>query len=149
MNIEPIGVVHSPIAEPTDEGWGQVIAEICLQEWLAPALQGLEQFSHAIIVYYLHQSPFDPQQPLVRRPRGLDDMPPLGLFAQRSRHRPNPIGVTAVEIVAVRGNVLAVKGLDAIDGTPVLDIKPYYPAYDRVEAPRTPAWVDELMAGYF
>ncbi len=149
MKIESIGVVHSPITEPTDIGWGQVIAEIRLKDWLAPALQGLEQFSHAVIVYYLHQSPFDPQQPLARRPRGLENMPPLGLFAQRSRHRPNPIGGTAVEIVSVHENVLTVKGLDAIDGTPILDIKPYYPMYDRIESPRTPSWVDELMVGYF
>ena len=76
-------------------------------------------------------------------------MPLVGAFAQRAKHRPNPIGITAVEILAAEGNVLTVRGLDAIDGTPVLDIKPYLPAFDRVDDARVPAWIEKLMEGYF
>jgi tRNA (Thr-GGU) A37 N-methylase len=75
-------------------------------------------------------------------------MPEVGIFAQRAKHRPNSIGVTAVELVTVEGNVVIVRGLDAIDGTPVLDVKPYIPVFDRREA-ETPGWVDELMKDYF
>ena len=76
-------------------------------------------------------------------------MPKVGIFSQRAKNRPNPIGVTAAEIVAVGHDYLVVRGLDAIDGTPILDIKPYYPHFDRIEAPRVPEWVDRLMKGYF
>jgi tRNA (Thr-GGU) A37 N-methylase len=76
-------------------------------------------------------------------------MPEVGLFAQRARHRPNPIGVTAVKLLRRDKNRLFVEGLDAINGTPVLDVKPYVPAYDTVEAARIPEWVTRLMERYF
>ena len=75
-------------------------------------------------------------------------MPLVGIFAQRGKDRPNQIGMTAVEVLSVSDDALVVRGLDAIDGTPVLDIKPYYPMYDRRDA-RVPEWVDRLMDGYF
>jgi tRNA-Thr(GGU) m(6)t(6)A37 methyltransferase TsaA len=149
MYLEPIGSVRSPATEAGDEGWGDVVTEIHLRDDLAAGLQGIEQFSHLVVVFYMHRSDFDPQIHLVRRPRGWADMPALGIFAQRAKHRPNPIGVTAVELVGRDGNVLTVRGLDAIDGTPVLDVKPYFPEFDRVESPVVPAWVERLMAGYF
>jgi tRNA (Thr-GGU) A37 N-methylase len=76
-------------------------------------------------------------------------MPLLGVFAQRGRMRPNPVGITAVPVVRVEPGRLIVRGLDAIDGTPVLDIKPYFPILDRVEEPRVPEWVGRLMKCYF
>jgi tRNA-Thr(GGU) m(6)t(6)A37 methyltransferase TsaA len=149
MDMKPIGHVKSPEAEPIDEHWGDVLSEIHLDDALAPGLRGLEQFSHIIVIFLMHQSTFDPDAHLVRRPQGRTDMPELGIFAQRAKHRPNPIGVTAVELIAVEGHVIRVRGLDAIDGTPVLDIKPYFPAFDRVAHPVVPEWVDRLMGGYF
>jgi tRNA (adenine37-N6)-methyltransferase len=149
MNFEPIGVVKSPVKEQTDEKWGQVISEIHLNAELAPGLAGLKDFSHVIVVFYMHQAKWNPQPDLVRRPQGRADMPLLGIFSQRAKHRPNPMGITAVELVEVRVNVVKVKGLDAIDGTPVLDIKPYFPEYDRPETVKTPAWVAQLMEKYF
>jgi tRNA-Thr(GGU) m(6)t(6)A37 methyltransferase TsaA len=76
-------------------------------------------------------------------------MPVLGIFAQRAKHRPNPIGITAVQLLSVKDNIITVKGLDAIDGTPVIDIKPYFPQYDRVEKAKIPEWVSRLMVNYF
>jgi len=76
-------------------------------------------------------------------------MPQIGIFAQRARHRPNPIGITAVRLIGVEGRVLSVRGLDAIDGTPVLDIKPYFPVYDHDSGAVVPEWVERLMKGYF
>ncbi len=148
MNIQPIGIIKSPITEGVDENWGSVISEIVIDESLADGLQGLDQFSHVIVIFWMHQSTFNPNE-LVRRPRGRDDMPLLGVFAQRAKHRPNPIGITPVELIKIEKNVITVKGLDAIDGTPVLDLKPYFPIFDRVDPARVPEWVDRLMAGYF
>lgn len=144
-----MGVVRSPVTEPVDHGWGLVTSEIELESAYHGALRGLEDFSHAVIVCLLHRARYQPELHRVRRPRGQADMPEVGIFAQRAKDRPNPIGLTAVEIVAVDGDRLTVRGLDAVDGTPVLDIKPYYPIYDRVESPRVPEWVGRLMSGYF
>ncbi len=149
MNIEPIGTVKSPVTEGVDKDWGKVTSRIEIDGRWAPGLSGLDQFSHVIVVFYMHQSTFTPQSDLIRRPQGREDMPLTGIFAQRAKHRPNPIGITAVRLVSVNGNILTVKGLDAIDGTPVLDIKPYFPVFDRVDSPRVPEWVSRLMADYF
>ena len=78
----------------------------------------------------------------------MRNMPLVGIFSQRGKNRPNQIGITSVEIIAVTDDTLVVKGLDAVDGTPVLDIKPYYPVYDKKEA-TVPEWVDRLMEHYF
>jgi len=149
INIEEIGRVKSPVLEPTDENWGSIESEIHLNPTLAAGLRGLEKFSHLIVIFFMHQASFDTEKHLLRRPQGRDDMPELGIFAQRAKHRPNPIGITAVELLGREGNVLQVRGLDAIDGTPVLDIKPYFPIFDRVDHAAVPHWVEQLMAGYF
>ncbi len=149
MNIEPIGMVKSPVKDPVDSGWGTVESEIHLHEEFAPGLQGIEDWSHVIVIYHLHQISFNPENDLIRRPRGQADMPEVGIFAQRARHRPNMIGITAVKVLGVEGNVLKVKGLDAIDGSPVLDIKPYAPVYDGVYDPAVPVWFVRMMQGYF
>ena len=81
---------------------------------------GLQNFSHAIIVTYLHQANYERGKHLQRRPRGQEDMPKVGIFSQRAKDRPNPIGITAVKIQNVNENYLEVQGLDAIDGTPIL-----------------------------
>lgn len=149
MNLEPIGTVKSPITEEVVEHWGEVVSEIVLDEALAPGLQGLEQFSHLLVIFYMHQAQFNPSTDLLRRPRGRADMPLLGIFAQRPKMHPNPIGITTVQLLEVTGNRVKVKGLDAIDNTPILDIKPYFPIFDRVDNARTPEWVDRLLQGYF
>ncbi len=149
ITLTPIGIVRCSVTEEIDHGWGGIVSEIVLDEALAPGLVGLEQFSHAIIIYHMHQARFNPATDLQRRPRGRADMPLLGIFAQRPKHHPNSIGITAVEIVEVSGNMLKVRHLDAIDGTPVLDIKPYFPIFDRVDNARTPEWVDRLLQDYF
>lgn len=149
MQIEPVGVVRSPVKEALDENWGEVVAEIHLRPELAPGLLGIDQWSHVMVVYSMHEARFDPASDLVHRPRGRDDMPELGVFAQRERLRPNGIGVSAVEIIGVAGNVLTVRRLDAIDGTPVLDIKPWAEVYDNVSGALTPFWFLRLMQGYF
>lgn len=149
ITLDPIGHVASPVTAQTDEGWGDVVSRIELLPRYHGALAGLEEFSHAIVVTHLHEARFDVARHLRRRPRGLASMPEIGIFAQRAKDRPNPLGVTAVEIVSVADDALTVRGLDAIHGTPVLDLKPYVPAFDRVPGATTPDWVNRLMAGYF
>jgi tRNA-Thr(GGU) m(6)t(6)A37 methyltransferase TsaA len=147
--LQPIGTVKSPVRDPVDEGWGTIESHIVLEPGLRAGLRGLADFSHVMVVSLLHGARFEAERHLVRRPRGLADMPELGIFAQRAKDRPNPIGVTVCPIVSVNDDGLTVTGLDAIDGTPILDLKPYFPVFDTAPSARVPEWVDRLMAGYF
>ena len=130
--------------------WADVESRIELDPRYAAGLAGLNEFSHVVVVFHLDRiAPFDPHKQLARNPRGMEDLAPVGVFAQRTKFRPNPIGVTAVELVAVDDKGITVRGLDALDGTPVLDIKPYIPAFEVKDGARMPAWVDRMMDGYF
>ncbi|SEM82460.1 tRNA-Thr(GGU) m(6)t(6)A37 methyltransferase TsaA [Syntrophus gentianae] len=149
IQLKPVGFISSPVTEQADEKWGGVISRVLLQPEYIGALSGLEDFSHAMIITYLHQAKYEKEKHLQRRPRDLDSMPKIGIFSQRAKDRPNPIGVTTVKIITVKDDYIEVQGLDAINGTPILDIKPYYPHYDKVDAPKTPEWVDKLMEKYF
>jgi len=149
IKLKPIGFVSSPVTERMDENWGEITSKIILQSEYSGALLGLEGFSHAIILTYLHQAHYEKEKHLQRKPRNLEKMPKVGIFSQRAKNRPNPIGVTAVEIVSVGDDYLEVKGLDAINDTPILDIKPYYPDYDKIDSPKIPEWVNRLMKNYF
>jgi tRNA-Thr(GGU) m(6)t(6)A37 methyltransferase TsaA len=149
MDVAPIGIVRSAAAQQMDEAWGGVESEIHVDDAWASGLRGIDGFSHALIVFWMHEARFDAATDLVRRPRGRADLPETGIFAQRAKHRPNPIGITAVRVLGCDGKVLRVRGLDAIDGTPVLDIKPYVAAFDRVDVATQPAWMDDIMRDYF
>lgn len=149
IKLEQIGVVNNRVEHKKDNLWGEEISEIILDETLSGGLDGLLDFSHAIIIYYLDKANFIKEKHLQRRPQNREDMPLVGIFSQRGKDRPNYIGMTAVQIVSVNNNILTVKGLDAINGTPVLDIKPYYPMYDCKENATVPEWVIRLMEHYF
>lgn len=148
MEFVIIGEVKSPITEAVDMNWGEVVSEIILKPEYAPGLLGLGDFSHAIILTYLHEAKYDPDLHLRRHPQERKDMPLLGIFAQRARHRPNRIGVTACKILEVTNNSLKVLALDAINGTPVVDVKPYVPFYDTRDA-YIPEWMNKMMKDYF
>ena len=147
--LKPIGYVNSDVRETVDENWGNVVSRVELYPEYHGGLEGLREFSHVIILTFLNKSNYKKERHLKRRPRGFDSMPLVGIFSQRAKERPNPIGVTAVEIVNVGEDFLEVRGLDAINKTPVLDIKPYFPQYDRVEKPAVPEWANQLMKNYF
>ena len=149
MNYQPIGIVKSPVKKGVDSDWGKVISEIIINKEFTDGLNGIDSFSHIMVIFEMHQSMWSPENDLVRRPQGRTDMPLIGIFAQRAKHRPNPIGITSVRLLGVEGNILRVQGLDAIDETPVLDIKPYFPQYDMISDNLKPEWVDRLMSGYF
>jgi tRNA-Thr(GGU) m(6)t(6)A37 methyltransferase TsaA len=144
--LRPIGVVRNRVMEPMPEGWEAVESRIVLRPELAPALLGLSDYSHLYVLFWLHRVPPHLRGTRLQlHPRDRQDLPLQGLFATRSQLRPNPIGVTVARLLSVRGNVLRVMGLDAIDGTPVLDLKPYVPYYDAVPDARQPGWVDSLQ----
>lgn len=149
MNFDPIGVVNNGVKDARDEDWSRVVSEIRLHSELAKGLSELAQFSHVVVLFHMHEAVFDAEQHLVRRPRDRSDMPLAGIFAQRARHRPNPIGSTTVALDRVEGSSVFVRGLDAIDGTPVLDLKPHVPAFDSPSSARQPEWMLRLMRGYF
>lgn len=147
--VRPIGSVRSPVSEPVDSDWGPVESRIVLEPAVRAGLRGLGEFSHVVVVALLHLAAFDPARHLIRRPRGLATMPELGIFAQRAKDRPNPLGISVVRLVSVESDGITVRGLDAIDGTPILDLKPYFPEFDSASNAVVPAWVAELMRGYF
>jgi len=147
--FKPIGFIKSDIKEKIDCNWGEVISEIVINKELEDGLKGLEDFSHVIIVYHLNEAKFIKDKHLVRLPQGRKDMPEIGIFSQRAKDRPNAIGVTSVKLLSIQQNIVKVQGLDAIDETPVLDIKPYYPKFDLKENAVTPEWVNILMKDYF
>jgi tRNA-Thr(GGU) m(6)t(6)A37 methyltransferase TsaA len=149
ITLRVIGTVRNGRASAADQGWGSVVSTLEIAPEFAAGLEGLGAFSHVVVVFYMHLDPDREPPTLVRRPRGRDDMPALGVFAQRGRMRPNPLGVTACEIVRVIPGRLVVRGLDAVEGTPVLDLKPYFPVFDRRDDARVPEWVGTLMEGYF
>jgi len=146
--MQPVGYVQNQVHDKKDDAWGGDLSTIILENEYHTGLKGLEGFSHAMVIFYLDQAKYERETHLQRRPRDRDDMPMVGIFSQRTKDRPNNIGVTTVQIVSVDDKSLTVKGLDAIDGTPVLDIKPYYPVFDKREA-HVPEWVDRLMEHYF
>lgn len=149
VTLRVIGTVRNGRRDAADAGWGDLESAIELAPGLAEGLAGLDAFTHALVVFHMHEDPDGEPPALQRRPRGRADMPRLGVFAQRGRMRPNPLGVTAVRLLRVEPGRAVVRGLDALDGTPVLDLKPYVPAFDRRDDARVPEWMDRLMAGYF
>lgn len=141
VTLEPIGWVRNGVRRPSRRrDWGAVRSDLVLREDLAEALLGLEDYSHVLVLTWLHLT--GPEERALRRiyPQGDRRYPLQGVLALRTPARPNPIGVTAARLLAVRGHVLEVAGLDAVHGTPVLDVKPYLPQYDAVPEARTPDW---------
>ena len=148
IEIEPIGYVKNKVEDRKDVAWGEDNSTIYLEKKYISGLKGLEDFSHVIILYYLDKAKYDKEKHLQRRPQNRDDMPLVGILSQRGKDRPNQIGMTSVKVLDVSEDRIVVKGLDAVDGTPVIDIKPYYPVYDKKDA-SVPEWVDRLMEHYF
>jgi tRNA-Thr(GGU) m(6)t(6)A37 methyltransferase TsaA len=150
FSVRPIGVVHSSRHQPVDDDWGDVTATITLLPPFGPAsVTGLDDFSHIEVLFVFHGVEPASVHTGARHPRGNPDWPEVGIFAQRGKDRPNRIGLCTCELVEVAGNAITVRGLDAIDGTPVLDIKPYLQEFAPQQPVRQPAWSHELMAGYF
>jgi tRNA-Thr(GGU) m(6)t(6)A37 methyltransferase TsaA len=150
LELKPIGVVRSPRQDLRDDFWGKVDAEIVLAEHLPDeALAGLGDFSHVEVIFLMDRVDPAKIETGARHPRERMDWPLVGIFAQRGKARPNRFGLTRGTIQKVDGRVLTVRGLDAIDGTPVLDIKPWLAEFAPIGETRQPSWATELMADYY
>ena len=149
--IRPIGYVRGGRKEPVDDDWGKVEADIVLDaaQFSDESTAGLSDFSHLTVVYQFHLVGDAEVQSGSRHPRGRTDWPKVGIFAQRGKGRPNRIGVTTCDIVSVNGLTVRVRGLDAIDGTPVLDIKPHMTGFEPRGPVREPQWVKDIMKEYW
>ena len=149
--MQPIGFVRGGRGQATKDHWGANRCRIELDpDRFGPeALAGLEQVSHIEAVFFFHLHADEPTETGARHPRDRADWPKVGIFAQRGRMRPNRIGLSACRVVAVNGLAVEVEGLDAVDGTPVLDIKPVWSGNAPRGPFREPQWAKELMANYW
>lgn len=165
VTLTPVGVICSEITEPmlrADENGlsleehqekiethrdkvKAMVSEIIIDPSLSGILDGIEGFSHILVLYWPHLVPQERRSLQKVHPMGRKDIPKQGIFATCSPARPNPVLVTAVKLVERKNNILTVRGLEAVDGSPVLDIKPYNPGYYRVEDPILPEWMKKLL----
>jgi tRNA-Thr(GGU) m(6)t(6)A37 methyltransferase TsaA len=149
LTLTPIATIHNSRTSIKDDHWGEVISEIVLAEDIpTSAFSNIDLFSHLEIIYYFHQLGNN-KVVFSRHPRDNAEWPDMGLFAQRTKDRPNRIGLCTVELLEHSGRSLFVRKLDAIDGTPVLDIKPVFREFSPMGPIVQPEWVAELMKAYW
>jgi tRNA (adenine37-N6)-methyltransferase len=152
ISLAPVGVVVGGRAEAVDDDWGAVEAVIRLDatRFGPDAVAGLDEFSHLVVVFQFHLVDPGAVQTGARRPRGNPDWPEVGMFAQRARMRPNRLGVSTCRLLGLAGLDLHVRGLDAVAGSPVLDVKPFMREFEPPAAEvAQPSWSTELMRGYY
>ena len=151
ISMRPIGRVIGGRTEVVDDAWGPETAIIGLDpgEVEAGATDGLADFSHVEVVFYFDRVDESAVCRGTRHPRGRTDWPSVGILAQRAKDRPNRIGVTVCRLVGIRPYIIEVAGLDAVAGTPVLDVKPYLAEFAARGDVHQPVWSTELMAGYW
>lgn len=149
--IAAIGRVHCARAEPIDDEWDAFPATIELDasRFGPESLQGLDAFSHVEILYVFDQVDDTEINTAARHPRGRADWPKVGIFAQRGKGRPNRIGATVCRVLSIEGTRVSVLGLDAINGTPVIDIKPVMSGFQPRGEFKEPEWAREIMSGYW
>jgi len=149
IKVNPIGFVKNLRKAPSDDFWGEVIAEIELAEDVpTEALNGITEFSHLEVIYFFDKVKGG-DMVFSGHPRGNPAYPLVGIFCQRKKDRPNAIGLCTVELIEHSGRKITVRNLDAIDGTPVLDIKPLFREFQPKGEIRQPEWVSDLMKNYW
>lgn len=142
IRLKPLGLARNGIAKPMLPGWKDIVTEIVIDKKYAKGLDGIEGYSHVIVLYWMDK---EKECHLKHHPQGRADVPFVGIFACRCPQRPNRIALSTVVLLERIGNTIKVKGLDIVDGTPILDIKPYTPHYDWVEKANVPEWVNKLI----
>ncbi|MEK7071944.1 MAG: tRNA (N6-threonylcarbamoyladenosine(37)-N6)-methyltransferase TrmO [Patescibacteria group bacterium] len=140
--LVPIGKAKNTAKKPALTGWKNSVTEIVLEKRYAKGLDGIEEYSHVIIVYWLGQ---EKNCHIKHHPQGRKDVPYGGIYACRCPQRPNRIAISTVKLLSRKVRSIKVKGLDILDGTPILDIKPYTPQYDLVGKAKVPKWVNRLI----
>ena len=141
ITLKPIGFVKNNVKKLRFGNFDDEVSEIIVDEKFRDALNGIEDYSHVIIVYWMDKIK---DYVVTHKPQGNPDVPTVGIFACRCPRRPNPIAITSVKLLGKEGNKIKVKGLDILDGTPIIDIKPYWPKYDEVKDWKIPEWVNKL-----
>ncbi len=151
IELQPLGFVTQGRREPEDDNWAREISVIQLDagQLSAEATLALDQFSHIEVIYWFHHAAAETATTSARHPRGNTDWPRVGILAQRAKNRPNRLGLTTCHLLKVDGLTLTVSGLDAIAGTPILDIKPYMTGFAPRGQVREPDWAAALMSGYW
>ena len=145
VQIRPIGIVRNGVKTPRPDGWASVRSDIIVRDDLVEMLDGIDGYTHLIVLFAFDRVPESELLPRVRI--GHDGrIPEQGVLATRSQLRPSGVGISVVKLLRRRANILRVEALDAIDGTPVLDIKPYFPNYDAVPDAGVPEWARALEA---
>lgn len=149
IKLTPVATVKNSRTTPIDDHWEEIIAEIELADHIpTEAFESISDFSHLEIIYY-----FDKVEPgdvvFSGRPRGNPQYPLVGIFGQRKKDRPNQLGLCTVELIEHHGRTIRVKYLDAIDGTPILDIKPVFKEFEPKGQIKQPVWVADLMKNYW
>jgi tRNA-Thr(GGU) m(6)t(6)A37 methyltransferase TsaA len=151
VELKPIGYVRSPREEKEDDYWGAVVSVIELdpEQFSEEVLYGLSDFSHLEVIFFMHGVSTDKIETKARHPRNNPEWPKVGIFAQRPKARPNRLGLSRVNILKVEGLCITVQALDAIEGTPILDIKPYMAEFGVRGEVRQPEWSHQLMSDYY
>ena len=145
--IKPIAFVKNNRKEPTDDNWSKIISMIELADEIpTESFDGIDTFSHLHILFYFHKSE---KTVYVGHPRGNKEYPKVGIFAQRKKDRPNHLGLTTVKLLKHEGRILTVSHLDAIDGTPIIDIKPFINAFLPQDKIKQPDWTLDIMKKYW
>jgi tRNA-Thr(GGU) m(6)t(6)A37 methyltransferase TsaA len=165
LTLYPVGVIHNTITEPhlvAEEGGLHLqgshaalmerihradteVSEIVIEEDLEDILEGIDEYSHLVVLYWAHAVPWERRSLMKVHPMGRKDLPEVGIFGTCSPARPNPVLTTVVRLIGRRGNLLTVTGLDAIDGSPVIDIKPYVSDFYPRVGIRIPAWMQQIQ----
>ena len=151
ISMTPVGVVHSTRSIVADDNWDQERASVRLDAgaFSPESLAGLSEFSHVEVIFFMDQVAPEKIERTARHPRNNTAWPKVGIFAQRGKNRPNQIGTTICRVRRVEGTILYLEGLDAIEGTPVLDIKPWVREFGPRGDVRQPTWMTELMGAYW
>ena len=145
ITMKPIGYVRTKAIGDEVKN-KKLVSEIHIKPELSEALDGITEYSHLHVLFWLHEISEEKRMTFKVQPRGRSDLPFIGVFAVRTKLRPNPIGLTIVELIKVENNILTVRGLDAFNGTPVLDIKPY-DFWDIAKEIKVPNWWTKLEEG--
>ncbi|PEB50596.1 tRNA (N6-threonylcarbamoyladenosine(37)-N6)-methyltransferase TrmO [Bacillus pseudomycoides] len=149
-SLQPIAFVHNERKLIKDDEWGEVQSTIALTDSFSEeSIQGIESFSHIEVIFYFHKVTDEQIQYAARHPRNNKEYPKVGIFAQRGKNRPNRLGATIAKVVKREGKSIVVEGLDAIDGTPILDIKPVIREFVPNEEIIQPEWATNIMKEYW
>ena len=151
ITLTPIGIVRSSRKNAADDNWDSehVYVELDASQFSPDALMGIADFSHVEVLFHMDRVDPDKIERTARHPRNNPEWPKVGIFAQRGKNRPNQIGATICRVVQLEGHVLVLEGLDAIDGSPVLDIKPWVKEFAPRGTVFQPKWISELMQKYW